>query len=115
MFPSLAALALALMPALAHAQAYTLVKQYSGATFFDEWDFFGNCALVSRSPHRAPTVYVQMTTSPMVTPCTLLPPYRRFPVFNLDLIVPRPFRTHVLTPNLASSPNKSRRRRISYP
>ena len=40
---SLCALALAL-PALVRAGAsYSMVKEYAGTTFFDDWDFYGNC------------------------------------------------------------------------
>jgi hypothetical protein len=35
----------ALLPAVAHAQ-YTLVKDYSGSSFFNDWTFYGNCGFL---------------------------------------------------------------------
>ena len=49
----LASLALAL-PALVRAAAtYSMVKEYAGTTFFDDWDFYGNCEFFFRG-YRAP-------------------------------------------------------------
>lgn len=35
-----------LLPAVVRATSYGLVKEYSGSTFFDDWDFYGNCTPV---------------------------------------------------------------------
>ncbi|KAI0320941.1 concanavalin A-like lectin/glucanase domain-containing protein [Amylostereum chailletii] len=37
-----AALALALAPGLVQATSYSLVKEYSGSSFFNDWTFYGN-------------------------------------------------------------------------
>jgi len=36
------ALLLALLPLAVHGQVFNVVQDYSGPTFFEEWDFFGN-------------------------------------------------------------------------
>ena len=36
------ALVLAL-PSVVRAAQYSLVKEYAGTNFFDDWDFYGNC------------------------------------------------------------------------
>lgn len=37
------------LPAVVQATSYGLVKEYVGSTFFDDWNFYGNCALLSLS------------------------------------------------------------------
>lgn len=39
----------ALLPAVVRATSYSLVKDYSGTTFFDDWNFYGNCKSFSES------------------------------------------------------------------
>lgn len=34
------------LPAVVQATSYGLVKEYVGSTFFDDWNFYGNCALL---------------------------------------------------------------------
>lgn len=57
---------------LSHASValaqYSLVKEYSGSTFFDGWDFYGNCTL---TPSRidTPLTRSQLTIPQTVTPC----------------------------------------------
>ncbi len=33
-----------LLPSTLAATTYDMVKEYSGSTFFDGWDFYGKCA-----------------------------------------------------------------------
>ena len=62
-------LAALLLPGIANAQ-YTMVKEYIGEHFFDDWSFYNNCEL-SAMMHAAPglILFSQSTTSPMAMPC----------------------------------------------
>jgi hypothetical protein len=44
MLSSRLSLALALaLPTLVTATQYSIVKEYAGTNFFDDWNFYGNC------------------------------------------------------------------------
>ena len=63
----------ALLPAVAHAQ-YTLVKDYSGSSFFNNWIFYGNCESICVDIDGGhDPLCLQLTTSRMAMPCTQLP------------------------------------------
>jgi len=38
------AIAVALAVKAVDATSYSMIKEYAGSTFFDDWNFYGNCA-----------------------------------------------------------------------
>ena len=53
---------------------YTLVKDYSGPSFFDDWEFYGACDYKANMPQRSITNDgFQLTILLSVQPSTLCP------------------------------------------
>lgn len=52
-----ASLLLLAAPAMVTATSYNLAKEYSGTSFFDEWNFYGNC---EQSYLRLVTILLQL-------------------------------------------------------
>ena len=72
MLPSRLSLALVLaLPTIVIAAEYSLVKEYAGTNFFDDWDFCGNCRVLTTFSLASLKRFVQLTTPPTATQCKL--------------------------------------------
>ena len=66
-FPSWRAFLFSVLPLLPTAACYDMVREYSGQSFFDRWDFYGswdNLTLGASPPARSFDPYIQKLTRP---------------------------------------------------